>query len=359
MESSASSSEPASKLCKGICGEIKPLSEFGIIKGSGKHIAKCRPCFAAYVSERNHAKNPGIAVRPLRSKIVTDQTQECKGCGEVKSLSLFPANTAGTGEAQKTCQKCQGATKAAWHLAIAAGERAVGDGIGAKYPIVDGRMQCRMPACRQWKVLLTDFPVRANVPATAFGYFHECKDCRSTNALVYGHAVWNKVLRDRRVSDEDYRAKINHRARLVAMIKTADTRADGDVYNDEFGCTGRQLRSWIEFQFDDGMTWDNHGNIPPSVWTLDHTIALDRFELTDAADRRIAFHWTNLQPLRDNFKKHTELRIYEFANNVISAHRFIHINKLDMVSNFRVVADMRKWLKKHMAQLQLSDGAHV
>ena len=82
----------------------------------------------------------------------------------------------------------------------------------------------------------------------------------------------------------------------------------------------------------------------PVGWTLDHVIPLDKFDLTDPTERRIAFSWTNIQPCQDNFKKHTELRVYEVMNIVVSARRFLRNRTCDM-SRFHVVGDMLNWLK--------------
>jgi hypothetical protein len=58
------------------------------------------------------------------------------------------------------------------------------------------------------------------------------------------------------------------------------------------GCSFIALRQWLSYQFKPGMTWDNYGK-----WHVDHVKPLSHFDLTDPEQQRIAFHWTNLQPL--------------------------------------------------------------
>lgn len=83
---------------------------------------------------------------------------------------------------------------------------------------------------------------------------------------------------------------------------------------DLLGCTRREFVIWIESQFSEGMTWENHGRLG---WHIDHIIPCFSFDLTDESERRKCFHYTNLRPLwwYDNLKrprneyKHTITRL--------------------------------------------------
>lgn len=255
-----------------------------------------------------------------------------QGCGEEKDWSLFPEQTSKNGLPQKTCQECQNGTKAERKDQIASGEREVGQGMAFHTPIVDGKKQCRQ--CEVWKPNDSGhFMTRA---ATG-GLFHECKDCRRENARRYGHATWNAVLKARYQDDEQFRSSKQHRWRLnVAIARSTD------AFYDEFGCTGHELKAWVEYQFDEDMTWDNRGS--SETWTYDHVVPLAKFDLTNPTERRLAFSWTNIQPCRDNFEKHTKLRLYEVMNVVVSARRFLAQRKCDM-GRYHIVGEMLDWLK--------------
>jgi hypothetical protein len=74
---------------------------------------------------------------------------------------------------------------------------------------------------------------------------------------------------------------------------------------DYYGCTSKELIEHIEKQFVDGMTWENRGQYG---WHLDHIRPLASFDFTgDDMDEqlKIAWHYTNLQPLwwYDNLAK--------------------------------------------------------
>jgi len=58
------------------------------------------------------------------------------------------------------------------------------------------------------------------------------------------------------------------------------------------GCTGKEAASYIEQQFTAGMTWENYGR-----WHIDHVKPLATFDLSREDQRRLAFHYTNIQPM--------------------------------------------------------------
>lgn len=68
------------------------------------------------------------------------------------------------------------------------------------------------------------------------------------------------------------------------------------------GCTYDELKKHIEGQFEEGMTWENHGI---HGWHLDHVIPVSSFDMTNEEDVRMCFHYSNLQPLwaADNLEK--------------------------------------------------------
>ena len=68
------------------------------------------------------------------------------------------------------------------------------------------------------------------------------------------------------------------------------------------GCSISDLRKYLEKKFKPGMTWKNHGF---NGWHIDHIKPLSKFNLEDPEQQKIAFHFTNLQPLwaKENLKK--------------------------------------------------------
>ena len=72
------------------------------------------------------------------------------------------------------------------------------------------------------------------------------------------------------------------------------------------GCTVEELKTHIENQFEDGMTWENWKY---DGWHLDHIIPCSSFDLTKKKEQKKCFHYTNLQPLwaEDNLSKSSKL----------------------------------------------------
>ena len=67
------------------------------------------------------------------------------------------------------------------------------------------------------------------------------------------------------------------------------------------GCSLEFLKSHLEKQFDDKMTWDNYG----SYWSLDHIMPMASFDLSIKEEQNKCFNWMNLQPLerKENIRK--------------------------------------------------------
>jgi len=93
-------------------------------------------------------------------------------------------------------------------------------------------------------------------------------------------------------------SKVRHnlRARIRKIV-----RLESHSFNSLIGCTGKQLKQYIEAQFKRGMTWENYG----SFWHIDHIQPLASFNLADRNHLILACNWMNLRPLpaKDNMEK--------------------------------------------------------
>ena len=126
---------------------------------------------------------------------------------------------------------------------------------------------------------------------------------------------WNRKNKDR-VNDrrrsyckERYANDINFR--LLTLLRNRLSKFVSGKYKSKgtmklLGCSLEVLRSHLESQFTDGMTWDNQGM---KGWHIDHIIPCSSFDLTQPDQQRQCFHYTNLQPLweKDNLKKGSTL----------------------------------------------------
>jgi len=109
--------------------------------------------------------------------------------------------------------------------------------------------------------------------------------------------------REKRSTDLNYRLKSCLRHRVQQAVKHGYKSAST---LELIGCTIEELRSHLEAQFLPGMTWDNWTH---DGWHVDHIVPCATFDLTDPAEQRRCFHYTNLQPLwaADNCAKRDNL----------------------------------------------------
>lgn len=111
-----------------------------------------------------------------------------------------------------------------------------------------------------------------------------------------------KQARERRKirrQDPAFRLERNLRKRVYRALRGHIIKSDRTVAL--IGCSFAALRIHLARQFQSEMSWENYG----PVWHVDHIKPCAKFDLSDPAQQRECFHYTNLQPLRalDNLRK--------------------------------------------------------
>ena len=98
---------------------------------------------------------------------------------------------------------------------------------------------------------------------------------------------------ERKKLDTDPEFKLKHtlRNRLRKAIKKKNANKCKKTM-DLIGCSTSKLMNHLESQFQEGMSWENHGE-----WHIDHIKAIAKFNLLDENEQKKCFHWSNLQPL--------------------------------------------------------------
>lgn len=128
----------------------------------------------------------------------------------------------------------------------------------------------------------------------------KCLRCRREYKKLYSYFRSQKYrdhIKNRKLTDINFKLADSLRCRLRSAIKK-NTKTGSAVR--DLGCTIEELKVYLEKQFKDGMTWQNHGK-----WHIDHIIPLISFNLEDREQFLKACHYTNLQPLwaKDNLSK--------------------------------------------------------
>ena len=101
-----------------------------------------------------------------------------------------------------------------------------------------------------------------------------------------------------------YKLKINVRNRVKSFIKSVNFDVKTNNTYNLVGCTPKELKTYLEKQFTEGMSWDNH---KLNGWHIDHITPLSSAKTED--DVHKLCHYKNLQPLwcNENYKKGTKV----------------------------------------------------
>ena len=94
--------------------------------------------------------------------------------------------------------------------------------------------------------------------------------------------------KERLKNDPVFKLKKNLRRQLLKHVKNKHTNSI-----EILGCSGEFLKEWIEYQFDENMSWSNHG----IYWHIDHIKPINSFDITMKEEVNLCFNWRNIQPL--------------------------------------------------------------
>jgi hypothetical protein len=145
-------------------------------------------------------------------------------------------------------------------------------------------------------------------------------------------------IKERRKTDTCFRLSEVVRSKIHKMLSGKKTTK----YKDLICCDTKFLKKWIEFQWKSDMNWDNYG----ANWHIDHIIPINQFDLSKETDKKICFHWRNLQPLYafDNQSKSDKIIIEHIVNNIENYKKFNKISsKQD--GGYQVITEMLLWLR--------------
>lgn len=129
------------------------------------------------------------------------------------------------------------------------------------------------------------------------------------------HNSWDKrnpekvriIKRRYKYSNPDIMLRENLRARLVIALKYQSVKKR-DRTMKLIGCSLDYFKKHISKKFKEGMTWENWGI---KTWHIDHIIPLSKFNLSDSKQQKVAFNYTNMQPLwaKENLSKGNKIYV--------------------------------------------------
>jgi hypothetical protein len=231
---------PSHKFCRK-CGQTKPAEAFGPAKhGRDKLQCWCQACRCKLTV----AKQRKVAAAKAEAKYLFhggDGMKRCAYCKEVKPFSQYKDDAKFYGGVKSFCIKC---------------------GLAKRKQKYANTRERSKAATKKWRI--------------------ENRLKRNASELL-------KIQ-----SNPEYKVFIACRKRISGIMKKQGERSKTSML---LGCSKKFLRSYLESQFKEGMTWDNYGR---SGWHIDHIYPCSAFDLTDPEQIRQCFHYSNLQPLWEN-----------------------------------------------------------
>jgi len=135
-------------------------------------------------------------------------------------------------------------------------------------------------------------------------YYKDNKEKILARNRAYHKNNREKIARHRfkkRRENPNFHLACNFRSRISNILGRAGASKLSDTF-DLVGCSIEKLKSHLEAQFTEGMSWKNYGK---DGWHIDHIKPCASFNLNKLSEQKKCFHYTNLQPLwwEDNLSK--------------------------------------------------------
>lgn len=111
-------------------------------------------------------------------------------------------------------------------------------------------------------------------------------------------------------------------------------------YAPYFGLDIRNIRKWFEYQFEQGLNWENFGK----EWQFDHIIPIAYFDDTDEQELRLCWNFTNIKvgPFKTDKNRGSKL-------DILGAKAYF--DELHKITGYSIV----KELKRKVEKIELSE----
>jgi len=281
------------------CFETKPVSEFYFRKDSNTYKGRCKRCTI-------DGKN---MVRSSTHKV-------CKHCGEEKPFSEY--QKAGGGKwLQPYCKPCDSLRKKGWEGSNKEQNRAKRKEYYLKkvkpFIVKKERILKPIEEIRARRLAYSRLPhVKIKKAECDRRYREKNKEAVKRRKKEYYGKYGNeqaKAWQRKQMNNPEFRIKKNLRGRIYVALKR-EVKSDSTMAL--LGCTIEEFRKYFESLFTKGMNWEKYleGGIH-----IDHIIPCKFFDLSDPAQQKKCFHYTNLQPLwgLDNLRKGASLNYKKVA----------------------------------------------
>lgn len=220
------------------------------------------------------------------------QTMVCNKCGIEKPLSEFYKRCEGVGLYRRCCKKCKLEQDKKRYLAKK-------DEINQRRKkvyllnkeLISEKRKAKYREKKQYKDSIHQSNQKYREK-----HIEQCRE-NSRN--------WSKSNKEKRheyyklkCQDPFYVYKLNIRSSINNYLKAKGYSKNYRKTEDILGCSKLEFMKYIESKFEEGMSWQNHGE-----WHLDHILPMATAKTEEEALK--LNHYTNFQPLWaiDNLKK--------------------------------------------------------
>ncbi len=154
----------------------------------------------------------------------------------------------------------------------------------------------------------------------ADGYNGECRECRS---VMFKNWREKNVEKNKQrckewdASNKERRQLYKQNRRQIPSVKIIETMRsrmrdalDGKMKSANsinlLGCSSKYFKEYLEYMFDENMTWENRGY---NGWHIDHIVPCAYFDLTNPTHQHRAFSYHNTRPMwgAENMSKNDKL----------------------------------------------------
>lgn len=293
-----------SKFCTG-CDKYKSFDKFSSGKGKYNLDSQCKVCDKEYYEANSEYFIKRNVKRKRLRRLINDtiqrnyeefrdklnQSKFCTKCGEYKLFSCYVKNKSGRFGLNSSCKSCKYEEDKKYYEKSNIKDRVY------RRNVIKNSFERNLDDFKCWVLEIKqcgnckeykDFN-KFRKRNRKFGLTTKCIDCL------------NEYQNERRNNNPAVKLRSNMTSRMNLALKHG---YKSDKTKNLIGCSINKLKEHLEDQFEEGMTWDSR-----EEWHIDHEIPVSVFDLDDFKQQKVAFHWSNVQPLwaKDNRKKHDKI----------------------------------------------------
>ena len=173
---------------------------------------------------------------------------------------------------------------------------------------------------------------RARHPERALDTAKKSRKKRKENGKCKAYRSRPEVKERHRINNRKFRKEnlflVTTRSRYSKLIPNSNKHWEADEL---LGADDTTVRKHIEDQFQEGMTWENHGE-----WHIDHILPCrmkhpltgdDVFDLTKPSHQKLLFNYQNLQPMweSENCAKQDKIPWYVLLTILMNNYKTITV----------------------------------